>query len=138
MTKEERMDRERFAGLVEAYGADFRRWPAETRASAAAFAAQDADASALMAEARALDATLDVVRDVEPPTEGLAARILAFAPRVQRPVFDRRAMVALAACAVFGVLIGYGAGLNAPTPAAQDDSYFTQAFDAPFDFEDEG
>ncbi len=134
--KEETMDRERFAYLLDAYGADFRRWPAEARAQAAAFAAQDAEAAALIGEARKLDAVLDGARDEAGPSADLAARILAAAPRAQRPAFDRRAMLALAACAVFGVLIGYGGGMLAPAPA-EDDSYFSMAFEAP-SFEDEG
>lgn len=135
--KEESMDRERFANLLDAYGADFRRWPAEARAQAAAYAAQNADAAALIAEARTLDAVLDAARDGLRPSADLAARILASAPRVQRPGFDRRAMFALAACAVFGVLIGYGGGMLAPAPV-EDDSYFSMAFEAPSAFEDEG
>ncbi|MCC6788614.1 MAG: hypothetical protein IT547_12310 [Hyphomonadaceae bacterium] len=134
--KEETMDRERFAYLLDAYGADFRRWPAQARAQAAAFAAQDAEAAALIGEARKLDAVLDGARDEAGPSADLAARILAAAPRAQRPAFDRRAMLALAACAVFGVLIGYGGGMLAPAPA-EDDSYFSMAFEAP-SFEDEG
>lgn len=134
--KEETMDRERFAYLLDAYGADFRRWPAEARAQAAAFAAQDAEAAALIGEARKLDAVLDGARDEAGPSADLAARILAAAPRAKRPAFDRRAMLALAACAVFGVLIGYGGGMLAPAPA-EDDSYFSMAFEAP-SFEDEG
>jgi hypothetical protein len=134
--KEETMDRERFAYLLDAYGADFRRWPAQVRAQAAAFAAQDAETAALIGEARKLDAVLDGARDEAGPSADLAARILAAAPRAQRPAFDRRAMLALAACAVFGVLIGYGGGLLAPAPA-EDDSYFSMAFEAP-SFEEEG
>lgn len=135
--KEETMDRERFAELLDAYGADFRRWPAETRAAAAAYAAQNAEAAALIAEARKLDAVLDAGREQAPPSAELADRILAFAPRVVRPAFDRRAMLALAACAVFGVVIGYGGGLLAPAPL-EDDAYFSMAFEAPLAFEDEG
>ncbi len=131
------MDRERFETLLDAYGADFRRWPPETRADAAAYAARDAEAAALIAEARKLDAVLSVVSDAPAPSANLAARILAQAPRAQRGAFDRRAMFALAACAVFGVVLGYGGGLLAPSPS-EDDAYFTMAFEAPFAFEDEG
>ncbi|MEQ1819265.1 MAG: hypothetical protein ABL871_11715 [Terricaulis sp.] len=131
------MDRERFANSLDAYGADFRRWPAETRAAAAAFAAQDADAAALRIEAGKLDAVLDGARGEVQPSADLAARILASAPRAERQAFDRRAMFALAACAVFGVLIGYGGGLLAPAPV-EDDSYFSMAFEAPSAVEDEG
>ena len=40
------------------------------------------------------------------------------------PGFDRRAMLALAACAVFGVVLGYGGGLLAPAPM-RTTRYFT-------------
>ncbi|MBL8545651.1 MAG: hypothetical protein JNL81_04260 [Hyphomonadaceae bacterium] len=131
------MDRERFVALLDAYGADFRRWPAEARAAAAAFAAQNADVEALLAEARGLDAVLGLVRDQGAPSGELTARILSRIPRTQRPAFDRRALFALAACAVFGVVLGYGGGLLAPTPT-EDDVYFSMAFEAPSAFEDEG
>jgi hypothetical protein len=131
--KDEAMDRERFLHLLEAYGGDFRRWPAETRALAAAYAAQDADAASALAEARALDRALDAARHGAEPSAALAARILAQAPRAA--AFDRRALFALAACAVFGVVIGYGGGLLAPPPA--EDEYFAVAFEAPLAFEDE-
>jgi hypothetical protein len=134
--KEESMDRERFEHLLEAYGADFRRWPVETRAQAAAYAAQNVDAAAAIAEARALDQVLDSARTDPAPSPDLVGRILAQAPRTQRG-FDRRAMLALAACAVFGVVLGYGGGQLAPPPL-EDDVYFTMAFEAPFAFEDEG
>jgi hypothetical protein len=131
------MDRERFEHLLDAYGADFRRWPSETRAAAAAFAAQDPEAAALLSEARSLDRVLDTAREAGAPSPGLAARILAQAPRAAARAFDRRAMLALAACAVFGIVLGYGGGLLAPAPV-EDEAYFTMAFEAPFGFEDEG
>jgi len=137
MKKEASMDRERFANLLDAYGADFRRWPADARAAAAVFAAQDAEAVALVAEARRLDTVLESARGEAPVSHDLAARILAGAPHAQRPAFDRRAFLALAACAVFGVVIGYGGGMLAPAPT-EDDSYFSMAFEAPSAFEDEG
>ncbi len=54
------MNCERFAAIVEAYGAEPRRWPAAEREAARTFAASDAQAAALLAEALALDALLDV------------------------------------------------------------------------------
>ena len=130
------MDRERFEHLVAAYGGDLACWPAETRASAAAFAAQDGDAAATLAAARRLDRALDSARADEADTAALAARILAQAPRA-KPWLDRRAMLALAACAVFGVVLGYGGGTLAP-PAEADDAYFSAAFEAPFFAGEEG
>jgi hypothetical protein len=129
------MDRERFEHLLTAYGGDFRRWPAEERAAAAVFVAQSADAAAALIDAKALDAALDQARTEAGDTSQLAARILAQAPRAQ-PWLDRRAMLALAACAVFGVVLGYGGGLMAPADA--DDAYFAAAFDASFLTGDEG
>jgi len=95
--------------------------------------AQHPDVAGLLVEAGALDRVLELARNVGPPSTGLAARILARAPR---DGFDRRAMFALAACAIFGVVLGYGGGLLAP--AAENDAYFTMAFEAPPAFEDEG
>ena len=127
------MDRSRFEHLLEAYGGDFARWPANERAAAAAFVAQHGEevAQALRA-ARALDAALKAAREAAPDTSRLARRVLARAPGPQRQGFGGRAKWALAACAVFGALLGYGGGLMAPATAA-DDSYFLMAFEAPFE-----
>lgn len=125
------MDRARFEHLLEAYGGDFARWPASDRAAGAAYAAQHAEAvGPLLREARALDAALNDAREAAPDVTRLSARVLAGVPK---PVqgFDRRAAWALAACAVFGVMLGYGGGLMAPAAAA-DEEYFTMAFEAPF------
>jgi len=128
------MERTRFQHLLDAYGADFKRWPAEERGSAAIFASQHAgEAEAMIAHARALDAALEPVRDVA-MTPDLAARILAQAPAP--PAFDRRAVWALAACAVFGVALGYGGGLLAP-PADADASYLALTLEAPLDLQGE-
>ena len=121
------MDRERFNHLLEAYGGDFRRWPAEERAAGAVLVAQNADAASALKAAQALDGVLDHARAEAGDTAKLAARIIAQAPRAQ-PWLGGRARLALAACAVFGVLLGYGGGLMAPAMAA-DDAYFAAAFD---------
>ena len=130
------MDRERFEHLLAAYGGDFRRWPAEERAGASVFAAQNAEAMAALKEVQALDGALDQARTDQGDTSALAARILARAPRAQAWL-DRRAMVALAACAVFGVVLGYGGGRLAPAADA-DDAYFAAAFEAPLPIGEEG
>ena len=123
------MDRTRFEALLAAYGADESRWPESERADAQAFvAAHGGEVSDLRQEAREIDAML-AHASVAPNTDALAARILAAAPR-RAEVFDRRALLALAACAVFGVVLGYGGGLLAPAPL-EDDSYFAMAFEAP-------
>lgn len=124
------MDRDRFNNLLQAYGADFARWPVDERVAGQMFAAQNAEiVAAAIADAHALDAALNAASQ-QPETAALTARILAAAPKAQRPAFDRRAMIALAACAVFGVVLGYGGGLLAPV-ADEDNSYFADAFEAP-------
>lgn len=132
------MNRERFEHLLSAYGADIRRWPAAEREAASAFAAQ-AEAGAL-AEERALDAALDAL--AAPPKDYalLEARILKQAPKPGAAGgIDTRAIWALAACAVFGVLLGYGGGRLAPTQTvAESEDYFSMAFEAPFDLGEGG
>lgn len=139
MKEGEVMDRERFLHLLDAYGADFRRWPASERTAAAAFALQHGRDLPELAEARALDRVLNSARDEDDVSEDLASRILARAPQAVEWGFDRRAMFALAACAVFGVVLGFGGGLFAP-PATDQEAYFAMAFEGPsaFAFEDEG
>jgi hypothetical protein len=128
------MNRERFEHLLAAYGADFRRWPESERDAGAAFAAQHGDAIAAISGAASLDDALDELREPAPDTSLLARRIMKAAPR---PWLDMRAAIALAACAVFGVVVGYSGGLLAPA-SELDDPYFAAAFEAPFFAEDEG
>jgi hypothetical protein len=128
------MDRARFEYLLDAYGADFRRWPPDERAEAERFVRENAEALApLLEAAHVLDATLDLAGMVQAPSASLSDRILAAAPRArstpQRTNFAPAGW-ALAACTLLGVLIGYGGGALAATSADQDD-YFTAAFEAP-------
>lgn len=70
-----------FQALVEAYGADARRWPADRRAAAEAYrAAEPEAAAAILALEVDLDEALDILR---PPVASadLRARILASAPK---------------------------------------------------------
>lgn len=129
------MDRTRFEHLLEAYGADFARWPARERVAAAEYAAAHAkEFASQLQDAGALDAALDAARGPAPDVSALSARVLARAPK-PAPGFDRRAGWALAACAVFGAMLGYGGGLMAPASPAEDE-YFIMAFEAPFPGED--
>ena len=142
--KDVEMNRERFLELLSAYGADMRRWPEAERTAAQAFAAgAGAEVAAELAEARALDAALDAVVEPMGSHDLLAARILKQAPKPGAGGgFNGRALLALAACAVFGVLLGYGGGRLAPTPAAieaeNEEDYFALAFEAPFDLGEGG
>lgn len=129
------MDRSRFESLLEAYGADFGRWPASERVAAAEYAAAHVkELAPQLQDAAALDAALDAARGAAPDVSRLSARVLAAAPKPAQG-FDRRAGWALAACAVFGAILGYGGGLMAPASAAEDE-YFIMAFEAPFPGED--
>ena len=74
------MTPERFHTLVEAYGADPRRWPGHERADALAWArAHRTESDAMLEEALALDAWL--ARDlIAPPSRVLVDQIVAGAP----------------------------------------------------------
>jgi len=73
------MTAERFLALVAAWGADPRRWPADERAAAEAFAAARPDvARPALAEADAVDAVLHASR-VPAPSAALRERVAASA-----------------------------------------------------------
>jgi hypothetical protein len=98
------MTLERFAALLDAYGADPERWPDAERDEARALLDRSADARARRDAAAALDALLDRATTVQ-PARGLAERILADAPRprvvpLRRPLRRQiAAVVGLAAAA---------------------------------------
>jgi hypothetical protein len=108
------MDLVRFSAILEAYGGNPERWPADERQAAEAFAAKNPDvAASLVGEARALDAALNQAQALDAANyDLLAARVLRQKPAPA--LFDRRALAALAACAVLGVLAGYSGALLAP------------------------
>jgi hypothetical protein len=114
MKKEAKMDAARFRAVLEAYGAHPDRWPAGEREAVEAFAEKHPSAAApLIADAKALDAALGSAHNEPAPGyELLAARVLRRRPAPE--ALDRRALMALAACAIFGVLIGYGGALLTP------------------------
>lgn len=126
------MDRQRFDHLLDAYGADFQRWPEPEREAGEAFAAANiVEVRDALEAARTLDAVLDKHRAEISVSELLAARILAAHKRQRSSGLDWRAAAALAACAVFGVALGYGGGLLAPIADADAD-FLASAFEAPF------
>lgn len=98
------MTLERFAALLDAYGADPRRWPAAERAAAERLAAADQRAAALLSEARRVDEVLDGHR-APGVSADLRARVLAAAPT---PARARRWAVA-----AWARLLAPGAGLAA-------------------------
>lgn len=86
------IDATAFQHLVEAYGADPRRWPEDRRAAALAFQAAEPDqAATILAFGASLDEALDELRPPAASAE-LRARILAAAPKLRpdgwRGAFD--------------------------------------------------
>jgi hypothetical protein len=76
-----------FDQLLDVYGADRARWPAELRTAATQLVARDAGALRLLAEAEALDHVLERAPLPAPAVEtALAARIVAAAQRSPRIV----------------------------------------------------
>lgn len=79
------MTPERFLVLLDAYGADLRRWPASERASARALIEQDLpELRRRLAEAAALDGWLDA-HEVAAPEDALARRVIAGAATSRLP-----------------------------------------------------
>ncbi len=116
------MNQYRLQELIEAYGADPARWPADERDAARALLAQSPDALAAQARARRLDEALDGVS----PTAVAAAgdRILRSLDRLPRQIPATPALIAgalpraamLAAASVAGIIIGLG-GVDGRMPA---------------------
>ena len=116
------MTPDRFRELIDAYGADSARWPANERAAALAFAKADAQAGAMLTEAKRLDALIggmqikppfiDTARSVAAATrlaqEPDTSNVVAFAAkrRATRPVMMWARGAALAAATVCGFIIG--------------------------------
>jgi hypothetical protein len=113
---------QRFAELAAAYGGDLARWPAAERAGAAALVVEEPEETgAILAQARALDAALDLVT-APPPSDLLARRILKAAPKPKgAPVW-----AAMAASMVLGVLIGFG-GVRAWDGSAKVETVMSEA-----------
>lgn len=74
------MDLARFSQLLDAYGAEPRRWPREEREAALRFLRTDARAAPLLTAAGEVDDLLLAFR-VPAPSPALAAAALAGAPR---------------------------------------------------------
>jgi hypothetical protein len=78
------MTRERFRAIVDAYGADPRRWPVTEREAASTWAdAHRSEADALLAQAAQLDTWL-AADAVEAPDPALVERVIDSAP-VRQP-----------------------------------------------------
>lgn len=71
------MNLDRFAILIEAYGIDPRRWPADERVAAQSLLSASGEAQRLLRQAAALDALLSTPLPSVSPSPALQARILA-------------------------------------------------------------
>ena len=129
------MTPERFHQIVQAYGADSRRWPQQDRAAAQAWAAAHREeADAVLADAAGLDAWL-AADTVEPPSLALQQRIAGGAPQRQPVAPRRRLWWSGAAVAGVGLLGGVAGALavsffvltTAPAPVPES-SYLTSSF----------
>jgi hypothetical protein len=132
------MTPERFQQIVEAYGAEPRRWPEQDRAAAQAWAqSHRAEADALLVEAAGVDAWLAADK-VEPPDAALLKRVLDSAP-VRQPVAPRRRLwwsgAAVAGVGLLGGVAGAFAvsffvltGTGPQASQAHESSYLTSSF----------
>jgi hypothetical protein len=105
------MTPDRFQTLVEAYGADARRWPDAERDTARAWAAQHpVEANAVLEHAAALDGWLDADR-LAPMRAELIDRIVASAPKPAPWMFWRRPRLQWSGVAIAGVGVGFAGGI---------------------------
>lgn len=113
------MKEARFKTLVQAYGADLDRWPADERQAATLFLDTDRGAPDWLAEARALDDLLDM--SPAPMVSGvLKQRIIASAPRLERPVWRRGGAWISGAGLAAACMLGIFAGSNLPHAYFED------------------
>ena len=131
------MTPERFRTIVDAYGADPRRWPDEERAAAEAWAdLHRVEVDALLADSAGLDAWL-TSHTVAPPERAFVERIVATAP-ARRPAKPRGRLwwqgAAFAGIGLAGGLAGafavsFFVVTGTPTQAHDSSSYMTSSFD---------
>ena len=119
-----RMDAQRFAALVDAYGAESRRWPAAERDAARAFAAEQPHAcEPLLAAGRETDSLLSSVPVVVPGRK-LRKAIMESAPKPRRRAMPEWMWLpgaglaaACAAGAVFGAVLTRQVAAETPADA---------------------
>jgi hypothetical protein len=131
------MTPERFRTIVDAYGADARRWPAAERVAAEAWADQHrAEADALLAESAGLDAWL-ASHTVAPPERALFEQIVATAPS-RRPLTHRARLwwqgaafagIGLAGGVAGAFAVSFFVLTGAPTQGHDSVPYMTSSFD---------
>lgn len=82
------MEMSRFKRILDAYGADPRRWPAAEREAALAFLAASPEAAGLQRQAETLDLLLDAAPALE-PSPALRRAVLAGRKQARRSVWGR-------------------------------------------------
>ena len=119
------MTEDRFEHLLDAYGADFNRWPADLRDAARVALASSARLQTLWAEADALDDALHLAPVV--PSAVLRERILASAyaanrqqRRWRKALFAFWSGAGVAATAVAGAAMGMVIAHQMSAPGAAD------------------
>jgi len=128
------MDAHRFRALLEAFGADFARWPEPERARGQAILASSSEAARWWADERRIDEALDTAHEVAPSPTLLrkVAEIPVRFPRSQLlgPVLRlRHWLVGAAALAAVGAVVG----VVTPEPAPSGDVTSIDDF-SPFDW----
>ncbi|WP_146190657.1 hypothetical protein [Marinicauda salina] len=122
------MTEDRFAGIVAAYGADPRRWPADERAAAEAFAAAEPDvAGPVLDAAAALDVALDAAADA--PDAGAHRRVGERIIAASAAPPPRRIAAAAAAALILGLSGGWLASATTG-PDAEPAAAYAVAFGA--------
>lgn len=133
------MSPDRLAEIIDACGADPRRWPEAERAAAEALLAASAEARALQREAAALDALLTPAPARIEPSDALRARIMAQAASLAAAqprragwrqqvaeaagfLFPGGRMMPQLATLAFALAIGIGAGFTNLGMADSQDS----------------
>lgn len=112
-TKQPELSLERFAALVEAYGADFERFPLHERSAAKALLLRSREAREVLSAAQAFDGILAAARE-NLPTPALEQRLDSIPQRFAQerarprllPFRSRQQTVLAAAAAVLLGLIG--------------------------------
>lgn len=139
------MNKDRFAAILDAYGAAPRRWPAAEREAARAFLAADAHARVMQGEAEGLDEVLSAAPALAAPPE-LRARVLSAAPRSGRLAPGTAASgwtrfwapgAGLAAAGVAGLMFGAVLAGGGPDGGAQALLAEAEAYDEAVLAEDE-
>lgn len=128
------MNLERFQALADAFGGSVARWPADEQDAAwAALTRLGAEADAILAAARDLDATLDGGERLQ-PSAALRRRVLDAAPRPRAPrppllrwLTGAGVGVGLAAAGAAGVAVGVGAAISS---AGEDAVLLATAYSA--------